>query len=116
VLRELREEFEKKGYYLVPEGLSGMGGFYQRAKFASQVEHRLLAKNFPEDSWTFPFTIKNDGSGPVRYIESDLASHSHRWFNLQLIEVVPGRQCDPEKVRTYLQEHSQFPHLAPTGT
>ena len=115
VLQKLKNSFLDRGYHLVHEGLSRMGGFYQRSEFAYQVEHRLLAKNFHDSHWDFPFKIQSEGNANVKFIEVDLKRSDHNWFNIQLKQVVTGRDCDLEKAVEYMRQQSVFPELIPTA-
>jgi hypothetical protein len=107
-LRDLQSAFRSRGWFFVNLGLSRMGGFYQRRDFSSQFEHRLLAKRFPGDETGFPFAVHDERHGAVAYIESDLTTSNHPWFNLKLVSVKVGRDGSRENVESYLSQHEQF--------
>lgn len=106
VLKELRATFTEWGYRFVNLGLSRMGGFYQRRDYSSQSEQRLLAKRFPEAPEQFPFQVQTEGKGRIKFIEAILGNKSHPWFNIKLLEVLPGKSCSADKVQRYLDARS----------
>lgn len=113
--RDLQVAFSAKGFYFVNSGICRMPGFYQRQEFSSQYEHRLLAKRFPGVPGEFPFTVHAEGKGLIKFIESDLTTNQHPWFNIELLGVKVGRSGSLENVRSYLRDHSKFPDLPTTS-
>lgn len=110
--RDLKAAFNKKGLEFVNSGLCRMPGFYQREGFSSQFEHRLLAKRFPGVPAEFPFTVHNERKGAIKFIETDLTTNNHRWFNVELLGVTVGRSGSIQNVVNYLKNHSKFPDLS----
>ncbi len=111
IFRDLQTVFRERGWYFVNEGLSRMGGFYQRKDFDSQFEHRLLVKRFQEPSSAFPFEAKKEGKGAIEYIEVDLNSDVNRWFTIRLRSVMVGRGASRTNVERYLEQHPPFDSL-----
>jgi hypothetical protein len=110
ILRALQDAFARYDRHLVSLGISRMGGFYQRAAFSYQDEHRLLVKRVPGDP--FPFEVIPVKGESYKFIECDLERASSTAFQLKLMEVVCGASCPLEKVRRYICEHSRFDNLS----
>jgi hypothetical protein len=92
-----------------------MPSFYQRQDYSSQFEHRLLAKRFPGVPKEFPFVVHDEGHGSIKFIESDLTTNKHPWFNIQLLSVTIGRLGSFQNVAKYLKNNSKFPDLPATA-
>ena len=113
--REIKEAYAAHGLTFINSGLSRMPGFYQRKDFTCQSEHRLLAKRFPGAPNEFPFAVHEEGKGSIKFIESDLTTQEHPWFNLELLSITAGGNCTLQNVRKYLKNNSQFPNLPAAG-
>ena len=83
-----------------------MGGFYQRADYSYQTEHRLLVKRFPDAP--FPFEINPVKGERYKFIECDLEKTSCEAFDLKLREVKPGQKCPVQNVKDYLAQRSRI--------
>ena len=106
VMKGLRTAFAERGYHFINLGLSRMGGFYQRREYSSQSEHRLLAKRFPQARQQFPFQVQKEGNGRIQFIEAVLGDKSHPWFAIELLEVLPGKNCSTDDIQRYLDNQS----------
>ena len=109
--KDLKAAFNREGLNFVNSGLCRMPGFYQRQDFSSQFEHRLLAKRFPGVPKEFPFTVRDEGNGLIKFIESDLTTNGHPWFNIELLGATVGRSASLQKVENYIESYSKFPNL-----
>lgn len=109
--KDLKAAFNSEGLNFVNSGLCRMPGFYQRQDFSSQFEHRLLAKRFPGVPKEFPFSVRDEGNGSIKFIESDLTTNGHPWFNIKLLGATVGRSGSLQNVVNYLKSYSKFPNL-----
>lgn len=112
LIKALQNRFRRYERHFVTAGLSRMGGFYQRADYSYQTEHRLLVKRFPGSP--FPFEITAVKGERYKFIQCDLTKPSFKAFDIKLQEVHVGRDCPIEKVRNYVAEKSNISGLAIT--
>lgn len=108
VLKDLQDCFKEDGLCFVPARISKFGAFYLRADYSFQDEIRLLVRQHSDD-YSFPFQKKVEkGASRIRYIEHDLMLNNNPLFSLEIESVLPGKNCDPRKVKTYLDKFSSI--------
>jgi hypothetical protein len=112
LIKALQDTFRGYDRRFVTLGLSRMGGFYQRADYSYQAEHRLLVKRFPDAA--FPFDIKSVNGERYSFIECDLNNPSRKTFDIKLQEVCVGRDCSVQNLKNYIAERSKIPGLVVT--
>lgn len=110
---QLQQEFGRFELKFLVAGVSRFPAYYICSDFREESEWRLLLKK-QDDGGPFPFTIHPVGTDHVKFIECGITGATCPEFQLRLVGVTSGTQCDHAKVEAAVRASQHFSTLPVT--
>lgn len=111
LFHDLQQEFERFGRDFIVGGLSRFPAYYISSGFRGEFEWRLMIQRVDN---VLPFAIHREGAGDVKFIECEMNGRTCPQFQLELIEVTAGTQCDFNEVTGLVRGSAHFAHVPVT--